>query len=296
MNTLKSFETVIEIAKYGSVSKAAKVLKISQSTLSKYLARLESELGLELFDRKRIPLRLTEAGQKYIDAGRKISDSYKKLSRELEGIKNGNSDTLTIGLSPTRAHFVLPLLVEYFYKINDGTRLVFKERTAAQLNAELYAGELDLIISIKYDGTRNFGAVELFSEDILLAIPKKYEGMKVEEILKVCNYISPEKGLNISNMLTDILRENDLPEPIIEVQSIESALSLANTGLGVSLVPSYVKHYNSYENVFFAEIPQNLKRGRHINTRRDICVFYNQGSELATAEKDFIKACIKAHQ
>ncbi len=65
--------------------------------------------------------------------------------------------------------------------------------------------------------------------------------MKVEEILKVCNYISPEKGLNISNMLTDILRENDLPEPIIEVQSIESALSLANTGLGVSFVPSYVK-------------------------------------------------------
>ncbi len=172
MNTLKEFETVIEIARCGSVSKAAKVLKISQSTLSKYLSKLESELGLELFDRKKIPLRLTEAGQKYIDAGRRISDSYKKLSRELEGIKNGNSNTLTIGLSPTRAHFVLPLLVEYFYKINDGTRLVFKERTAAQLSAELYAGELDLIISIKYDGTRNFGAVELFSEDIFLAIPK----------------------------------------------------------------------------------------------------------------------------
>ena len=59
MDQLKQFKCVIEIQKHASISKAAKALNIAQSTLSKYLSKLEEELGLELFDRTTIPIKLT---------------------------------------------------------------------------------------------------------------------------------------------------------------------------------------------------------------------------------------------
>jgi len=291
MNSMRKFETVVEIAKYGSISKAAKALNIAQSTLSKYLSKLEEELGLTLFDRTSIPIKLTEAGDRYLVAGQRILETYQKLEKDFDMLKQGPSKTLKIGLSPTRAHFIITGLVEKFYESNNDTKLVVVEKTVAQLNDELQRGELDMIISLKCEGTKQFEGIPLFLEKLILAVPKKYEGKKVEEILKDCPIISTGAGLHISNALLDVLYEYKRAEPIIEVQSIESALSLANCGLGICLVPSYVRNYNQYENVFFADIPESLKAYKNLNFNRQICAFYRKGENLRKAEKDIIKAC-----
>ena len=78
MRKLRQFEFVMEIARCGSVSKAARYLNLSQPTLSKYIANLEEEIGLELFDRTTIPLKLTEAGRRYLAAGDRILKKKKK--------------------------------------------------------------------------------------------------------------------------------------------------------------------------------------------------------------------------
>ncbi len=291
MNQLKQFKCVAEIAKYGSISKAAKALNIAQSTLSKYLSKLEDELGLTLFDRTTIPIKPTEAGERYLVAGKRIIETHQKLERDFDMLKQGPSKTLKIGLSPTRAHFILTGLIEKFYESNNDTKLVVVEKTVAQLNDDLQRGELDMIISLKCDGTKQFEAVPLFLEKLILAVPKKYKDKTTEEILKECPIISTGTGLHISNALLDVLYEYKREEPLIEVQSIESALSLANIGLGICLVPSYVKNYNQYENIFFIEIPEDLKVYKNLNFNRQICAFYRKGETLREAEKEIIKAC-----
>jgi len=84
LRKLRQYEFVIEIARCGSVSKAAKYLNLSQPTLSKYLATLEEEIGHELFDRTTMPLKLTEAGRKYLAAANRILKIYNRLKDELE--------------------------------------------------------------------------------------------------------------------------------------------------------------------------------------------------------------------
>lgn len=291
MNPIRRFEIVIEIQKHASISKAAKALNIAQSTLSKYLSKLEEELGLELFDRTTIPIKLTEAGERYVVAGKRILDTHKKLQKDFDMLKQGPSNELKIGLSPTRAHFILTGLIEKFCELNKDTKLVVVEKTVAQLNDELQRGELDLIISLKCEGTKQFEDVPLFLEKLILAVPKKYEEKTVERILKECPIISTGTGLHISNALLDILYEYKREEPVIEVQSIESALSLANCGYGICLVPSYVEKYNQYNNVFFIELPENLKAYKNLNFNRQISAFYRKGETLRQAEQDIIKAC-----
>ncbi len=291
LNSLRQFEFVIEIARCESISKAAKNLKISQPTLSKYLANLENKLEVELFDRKSIPISLTEAGEKFVRAGKHILDIYAQLDRDFLKIKENASDVVRVGISPTRAHYILPALVREFQKLNSSAKLVIKERTTAQLNSELMRGELDLIISLRYDGTRQFEAVSLFSEKVMLAVPKKYAALDSLSILKECPFISAGAGLKMSDVLMDILCEIKGKEPVIEAQSIDSVLSLVNEGIGAALAPSYVFEYGAYENIVFVELPEFMKTRFSSKLERDVCVFFRQKQLLSDSEKDFVQAC-----
>ena len=61
----RNYEYFLTIADSGSLTKAAEQLYVSQPSLSQYLKRLESSLGVELFDHKSSPLKLTYIGQRY---------------------------------------------------------------------------------------------------------------------------------------------------------------------------------------------------------------------------------------
>lgn len=63
---IKNPEYILEIARQQSVTHAAEKLFVTQSTLSQYLLKLESELGTPLFFREKTGLVPTEAGQVYL--------------------------------------------------------------------------------------------------------------------------------------------------------------------------------------------------------------------------------------
>ncbi|MBE6606052.1 MAG: LysR family transcriptional regulator [Ruminococcaceae bacterium] len=290
MRKLRQYEFVIEIARCGSVSKAAKYLNLSQPTLSKYLATLEEEIGHELFDRTTMPLKLTEAGRKYLAAANRILKIYNRLKDELEMINDGKNDSLIVGMSPTRAHFMLLKLMKNFKSMNSSARIVIKEDTVAALNEKLYRGELDLIISLKSDESKEFEEVFLFNEQTLLALPKKYNDYPVEKILRQCPFVSPGPGDFLSDVMVSVLYEYDREAPAIEAQSIESVLILVNEGMGVGFVPSYIRELCTYDNVVFKEIPYELKEKNKVEDNRQVCVFYKRDKTLTQAEKDLICA------
>ncbi len=290
---MKQFEVVQTIAACGSISKAAKKLKIAQPTLSKYLASVEKEIGAELFDRKTVPARMTEAGERFLRVGKQILGEYSKLRRDIAKLSESSPDVIRVGMSPTRAHYILPSLMSEFRRLNPDAKVVIRERTTSQLNAELSGGELDLVISLKYDGTKQFESASLFYEDIVLAVPKKYNELDGEWVLRECPFISVGAGLRMSDILRDILAEFGGREPAIEAQSIESVVSLVNHGLGAALVPSYISEYGGYENIVFVELPESVKKRFVRELGREVCVFYRDENLLSQSEKDFIEACKK---
>lgn len=292
MNPIRQFELILEISRCGSISKAAENLHISQPTLSKYLANIESQLGTELFDRTVIPLRLTASGEKYVTSGRKIIDEYRQLEKSLSDVRGASAAEIKIGISPTRAPYIIPRILNVFYsRAQSETKIVVVEHNMAELSSELLRGELDLVISIACDGTRQFKAEELFSEKVLLAVPQKYVNLDEMQVLTECPFITTGPGLRMTKTMSEILHSVGAREPVIEVQSIETALSLVESGIGAALAPSYIAESNKYRHIVFKEIPESIESSFKYDLDRTVCVFYRREQYLTDTEKEFIEIC-----
>lgn len=295
--TLRQFEFVMEIAKWKSISKAADSLHLAQPTLSKYLQKLEGELGVELFDRTTIPIKLTNAGEKYVLAGRKVIDAEHQFQKELDDLKSNKNGIVKVGISPSRAPYILPSIVREYKKVIPDGKIIIKERNTAQLNAELQRGDLDLIISLRSDGTRGFAHEYLFSESTLLAVPEEMASLEAVNILREQPIISIGSGLRLWRVLNSILDDVGGNSPQIECQSIESALSLVKEGFGAMIVPSYIVKYGTtaqHKGVIFKKLPATCYHRLSAELERDVCLFYRKEQFLTGVERTFIDACIRA--
>ena len=259
MSQFKRFEYVIAICEAGGISQAAEKLDISQPTLSKYIKKLESELGIELFDRSTLPLRATRAGECYIEAGKRLMDIERQLDKQLEEIKLNKSSVIRVGISPSRSPYMMPSLVEAYKDKNPDAKVIIVEKTTAELSEKLFRGELDLIISLLDESTAEFEREELFSESIVLAAPKRLcqDNASATSLLLSLPIISVGKGQSMWQTLSEISEEIGAPSPEIECQSIESGLSLVKRGLGVMIAPSYIEKFGTFsqnEDVVFLPV------------------------------------------
>ena len=292
MSQFKKFEYVITIAEQGGISQAAEKLMISQPTLSKYLKKLESEIGLELFDRSALPLKLTEAGECYIAAGKRFIDLERQLDKRLSEIKSNKNSCVRVGISPSRAPYMVPAIIEsYKEKCPDG-KIVISEKTTKELSEALTRGELDVIISLSDEDTDGFEKTELYRECVKLAAPKKLVHTKnAEQLMLSLPIISVGKGQAMRHTLSDISEKIGAPAPDIECQSIESGLALVKYNLGVMLAPSYIEEFSSKEQISdIVFLPLDPKVSTDLT--RTICIFYRKEQFLTSAERDFIQ-CAK---
>ena len=219
-------------------------------------------------------------------------DLDRQLQKQLEEIKLNKGATVNVGISPSRAPYLMPLVIELYRKRAKEARVVVKERTTGELVRMLHEGELDLVISLLDEESDAFERVELFDEEILLAVPaSRAEDHDAETILKSETLIRIGKGLQLSRMMDEITDAVGAGEPELECQSIESALALVKRGLGVTIVPSYVKQYGSAEenrSLCFLPLPVRVSALK----QRRICLFYRKEQFLTAAEKDFIE-CVR---
>lgn len=292
MTYLKKYEYVIAVAKNGGISQAAEALDISQPTLSKYLKKLETELGVELFDRSTLPIKLTAAGELYTQTGKYMLDMDRQLQKQLEEIKQNKNAVIRVGISPSRSLYMTPALVQAYKQKNPDGRVVIEEKTTIELSNRLASGELDLIISLLDESTESFGAVELFDESIMLAVGSSLvqSGDTALDILRRAPLISVGKGQALWQITNEIAKALQLGAPEIECQSIESALALVKSGLGAMLAPSYVASLGSSEQnkeIRFFYLPTETYPALTSLGRR-VCLFYRKGQFLTQAEKSFI--------
>ena len=111
---LKQAQYVKTIAECGSITAAAKKLFVSQPSLSQMLRLLEQETGLPIFDRCTSPMRLTIAGEKYLQAAERSIAANAELDSQLREIRQEHSGRLRRGISGTRAMQVMPLVLRIF--------------------------------------------------------------------------------------------------------------------------------------------------------------------------------------
>ena len=113
--TFQNMEYFLKVAETGSITEAARELNITQQALSSAIARMEAELGCELFDRHS-RLQRTYAGTQYKEAVVRMMDIQSQTREMLADISGNVRGQLRIGIAHTRGQALLPLILPDFIK------------------------------------------------------------------------------------------------------------------------------------------------------------------------------------
>ena len=141
---IRQIEYILAIYEEKSISRAAERLGISQPALSQQLSRLEEKYGVQFFQRNSRNLRLTPAGELFLENGRRILELQKQTDRELSEYRDSSRGSFTVGVSPGRCTMIVadifPLFMERFPQYS--VKIV--ERPYVEIGEMLLRDELDI--------------------------------------------------------------------------------------------------------------------------------------------------------
>lgn len=134
------------VAKLGNLRRGAERLGLSQSALSKALARLEAEVGLQLFERTSRGVHLTEAGKTMHEHASQMHMMMSNLESAMHDHRLARSGAVRLGVLPMLAAPLVPVLATFLAQ-RPLARVSLEANLSAHLIGMLQAGNIDLVIA-----------------------------------------------------------------------------------------------------------------------------------------------------
>ena len=141
-NLVRSY---LMVAEHGSTLAAARHLEVTQSTISRHLAELEAELSVQLFDRRKTGLALTDKGRELLGFAKQMDNIADNLQTEASHYSSTVSGTVRISASEVLAVEVLPYCLEQLIKENPELQI---EIVASNEASNLLAREADIALRL----------------------------------------------------------------------------------------------------------------------------------------------------
>src|ERR1700728_3087046 len=114
---------VVAVARVGNFSRAAEQCHVSQPSLSQQIQKLENELGQRLFDRLKRAVKLTPHGEAFLPRAVRILEEADTARREAADAQDLLRGTLTFGVLPTIAPYLLPEAMAEFTRKFPGVEI-----------------------------------------------------------------------------------------------------------------------------------------------------------------------------
>lgn len=189
--TFIQLEYIVAVDTYRHFAEAASHCFVTQPTLSMQIQKLEEELGVKIFDRSKQPVLPTEPGIEIIEHARKILSSRDVLHDMINSKKGIINGELKIGIIPTLAPYLLPLVLPSFTKKHEHIKLVINELTTDILISRLREGKIDVGILVTPLNESGIKEDILFYEEMVVYVSKSNAVYKKTYLLP--KDIDPEK-------------------------------------------------------------------------------------------------------
>jgi DNA-binding transcriptional LysR family regulator len=141
---LRHLRYFIAVAENSGFARAARLLHVSQSAISEQIRDLESELGVQLFNRKNRRIRLTGHGDQFLDDARAVVATADKAAANARKSLRGEIGTLTIGFFVGGTGTFFPRLIKEFRRRFEGVQVSLVELAPAMQHQALQAGVIDI--------------------------------------------------------------------------------------------------------------------------------------------------------
>lgn len=174
MKYLRIFGYVDEVARCGSIRKAAEQLNVTASAVNRRIMDLEEELGAVLFERRARGVRLTAAGEVFVNFIRQQEGDVERMKSQLEDLKGLRRGTVRIACSQALALDFLPQQIAEFRRqhgmVSFDVRILDHEHAVAALAAY----EVDMVLVFRPPFLANFQPLMMLEQKLVALLPAEH--------------------------------------------------------------------------------------------------------------------------
>jgi LysR family hydrogen peroxide-inducible transcriptional activator len=246
--TLNELRYIVAVARERHFGRAAEACFISQPTLSVAVKKLEEELGLSLFERRKGEVSVTPVGERVVAQAQRVleeASGIRQIARQGQDQLDG---PLRLGAIYTVGPYLLPYLIPQLAERAPKMPLIIEENYTASLAEKLKRGELDVIvISLPFDEPGVL-TLPLYQEPFVLLIPSSHPlnqkpDFKVADLTKE-DVLLLGAGHCFRDQVLQVCPEcmhrgsvDGSPAQTLEGGSLETIRYMVASGLGVTILP-----------------------------------------------------------
>jgi DNA-binding transcriptional LysR family regulator len=239
---LRQLHFVVVAAESGSFRRAAKVLDVPESTISRRIRDLEDELGAALFIRSHGGISLTQAGEQFLPGARKALNQLNHAVTDVASFGRGENGSVRIGVSTSLSSGFLAELVRAYVSTHPTVRLEVVEGRPAHHITSLQRFQLDVAFLTGEPIADDCDRAHLWNERLYAALPAEDALARLPELswalLKGRRFVVMEAdpGPEIYDCLVKYLAELG-QHPEVERHSVgrENLMNLVAMGRGVTV-------------------------------------------------------------
>lgn len=237
----------VAIATAGHMTRAARVLGVSQPALSAAVRKLEEEVGAPLLDRTGRGVELTEAGRAFLARAREAVLAAEAAVRDVRHLVGLETGSIRLGGGATATAFLLPSVVSAVLQRHAGLRFYVREAGSTAVAGAVISGELDLgivTLPLRKADDDQLMTIGLIRDELRLITPPLPQNHPLSgrksfrwADLEGFGVIAFEAGSAVREVIDQAAASDGVRlNVVMELRSIESIRRMVAAGVGVGFV------------------------------------------------------------
>lgn len=246
---LRHLHYFLAVAEELNFSRAAERLHIAQPPLSQQIRDLEAELGVTLFERTKRQVKLTNAGQVFLE---EVQQALQQVDRAVDSARQagrGELGRLMIGFNSSATYSVLPDLLYHFRQSHPNVELVLHELTTSQQIEKLYNSQID--VGLLYLPLENdeLSTLSVLKEPLVLAMPETHplstqSQVSMQSLRNELFILPPHQlGEALYRQIMNLFEQlGFVPQKVQQAVQLQTVISLVAGSVGVAIVPASLQN------------------------------------------------------
>ena len=276
---LQQLRYAIQVARHLNFSKAAAELFVTQPNLSHQILKLETELGVSLFERKTRSVKLTPAGEKFVASAKKILTELEMLSQSMHEYGALNAGEIRIGTLPFSGNMGLTPYIPDFQKTYPGIQIKIMEVAGSnELLKLLTAGNIDVACVIPQSDKDVGLPVKLYplSQGSVVLITHLAHRFAQEKQVALSDaaeelFILPPVTHSMRDIALSTCRKCGFePRTACECSQLNTLFNLVAKGFGISFISSQSVEFSTPPDIKLVPFEPHIERTIYLAIREDM--------------------------
>lgn len=253
--TLSELKYIVALAQEKHFGRAAERCFVSQPTLSVAIKKLESELGISIFERSKNSVNLTPLGEQVVQQANVVLENVKGLKEIAQGGKDQLKGPLKIGAIYTIGPYLFPHLIPQVQSLAPDMPLYIEEDYTKNLRRKLREGELDVIIIALPFNEPDVLTKAIYDEHFEVLLPNGHNWLQKDAIhpdeLPDSDLLLLGEGHCFRDQVLEMCpalakHQNSKLKAVTEGSSLETLRHMVASGMGITVLPKSATGTNQY--------------------------------------------------